>query len=51
MTIVRELPEKAFLKGGLFRKFDVNLPKPALQVFTRRKEPWETSIEGVRELN
>lgn len=51
MTIVRERPDNTFVKGGLFRKFGVDLPKPALQLFVRRRESWEVGIEGVLELN
>jgi hypothetical protein len=51
MTVVRERPDNTFVKGGLFKKFGVNLPKPALQLFVRRREPWEVGMKGVQELN
>jgi hypothetical protein len=38
VTIVTEHPEKAFVKGGLFRKFGVGWPRPVLQLFMRRSE-------------
>ena len=50
MTIVREFPDNAFVKGGLFKKFGVDLPKPWKQLFTRRRETWETRMEGVEEV-
>ncbi|KAG0650019.1 hypothetical protein D0Z07_3896 [Hyphodiscus hymeniophilus] len=51
MTVVRERPSNTFVKGGLFKKFGVNLPEPWAQLFVRRREPWEVGIEGVHELN
>ena len=37
MTIVRELPDNTFVKGGLFKKFGVDLPRPWKQLFMRRE--------------
>jgi len=51
MTIVRELPDNTFVKGGLFKKFGVELPKPWKQLFTRRREFWETGMDGVGEVD
>lgn len=51
MTIVRELPNNAFVKGGLFRKYGVDLPKPVLQLFMRRKEHWEEVLVGVKSID
>lgn len=51
MTIVSEVPERAFVKGGLFRKFGVDLPRPVLQLFMRRREAWEEGIEGIKSLD
>jgi hypothetical protein len=51
MTIVGEHPERTFVKGGLFRKFGVDLPRPMLQLFMRRREVWEEGIEGIRSLD
>jgi hypothetical protein len=51
MTIVSETPEKAFVKGGLFRKFGVDLPRPVLQLSMRRRETWESGIEGIKTLD
>lgn len=51
MTIVSEHSENAFVKGGLFRKFDVDLPKPGVQIFMQRKESWEEPLNGVTSLD
>jgi hypothetical protein len=51
MTIVSENPDKAFVKGGLFRKFGVDLPRPVLQLFMRRREAWERGVEGIKSLD
>lgn len=51
MTVVSEHPEKAFVKGGLFRKFGFDLPRPVLQLFMRRRETWEKGIEGIESLD
>jgi hypothetical protein len=48
MSIISEHPENAYVKGGLFRKFGVDLPRPALHVFMRRREIWETYEEGIK---
>jgi hypothetical protein len=47
MTTIVEKPETAFVKGGLFRKSGVELPKPVAQVFMQRAEKWEVPLEGV----
>ena len=47
MSIVVEHPETAFLKGGLFAKFGVDLPLPGLQLWMRRAEKWEKPLEGI----
>lgn len=51
MSIVSEIPEIAYVKGGLFCKFGVDLPKPALQLFMQRREKWEEPLEGVKSLD
>jgi hypothetical protein len=50
MTVVKERPEIAFLKGGLFVKFGVDLPAPGREQFWRRAEKWEKPHEGVATL-
>jgi hypothetical protein len=50
MTVVKERPEAAFLKGGLFAKFGVGLPAPGKEQFWRRAEKWEKPHEGVATL-
>lgn len=47
MTIVDEHPENAFLKGGLFRKSGVELPRPVAEIFRQRAGDWEVPLEGV----
>jgi len=47
MSIVVEHPEVAFLKGGLFAKFNLDLPPPGLQLWMRRAEKWEKPVEGI----
>jgi hypothetical protein len=47
MTVVKEHPENAFLKGGLFAQFGVGLPPPGKEQFFRRAEIWEKPHEGV----
>lgn len=46
MSVGDENPEQAYLKGGLFVKTGVELPKAVLDVFWRRKEAWEKSLTG-----
>jgi len=50
MTVVKQRPEIAFLKGGLFAKFGVDLPAPGREQFWRRAEKWEKPHEGVTTL-
>ncbi|OBT97945.1 hypothetical protein VE01_03881 [Pseudogymnoascus verrucosus] len=47
MTTVVEKPETAYVKGGLFRKSGVELPKPAAQIYMLRAGEWEVPLEGV----
>jgi hypothetical protein len=47
MSVVTEHPEISFLKGGLFVKSGVDLPRPGRQQFWRRAEKWEVPLEGV----
>ncbi|KFZ09547.1 hypothetical protein V502_08674 [Pseudogymnoascus sp. VKM F-4520 (FW-2644)] len=51
MTITTEQPDNAYVKGGLFRKSGVDLPKPVVQIFMQRKEKWEEPLEGVKALD
>ena len=48
MSVLEIQPGTAFVKGGLFRKFGIDLPKPGLALWWRRHEAWETDIEGVK---
>jgi hypothetical protein len=48
MSIMDLNPTIAFVKGGLFKKFGVDLPKPGLQLWIIRAEPWETLMEGTK---
>lgn len=48
MSIVREAPDKAFVKGGLFCKQGVELPPPRAEVFWKRHEAWETPAKNAR---
>ena len=50
MTIVKQHPETAFLKGGLFAQFGVDLPPPGREQFWRRAEKWEKPHEGITTL-
>jgi hypothetical protein len=50
LTLVKERPETAFLKGGLFAKFGVDLPAPGREQFWRRAEKWEKPHGGVTTL-
>lgn len=47
MSIVKENSGLAFVKGGLFKKFGVEIPKPNFEVFLRNKEPWYETVGGV----
>ncbi|OBT84016.1 hypothetical protein VE02_07089 [Pseudogymnoascus sp. 03VT05] len=47
MTTVTEKPETTYVKGGLFHKCGIELPKPAAQVYMRRAAKWEVPLEGV----
>lgn len=51
MTISTGRPDNAYVKGGLFRKSGVDLPKPVAQIFMQRKEKWEEPLEGVKSLD
>lgn len=51
MTVITEQPDNAFVKGGLFRKSGVPLPKPAVQLFMQRQESWEEPLSGVKALD
>lgn len=44
MSVGEENPEQAYLKGGLFVKTGVELPKAVVDVFWRRREEWEESL-------
>lgn len=46
MSIMDVKPMIAFMKGGLFRKNGVDLPRPGLQLWIRRREPWEVLLHG-----
>jgi hypothetical protein len=48
MLVLKILPDTAFVKGGLFKKFGVDLPKPGLQICYRRREAWEMEIQVVK---
>jgi len=50
MSIVKEDPGTAFVKGGLFKKFGVDIPKPNYEVFVRNKEDWEEVRQGLQVL-
>lgn len=50
MSVVSVRPDTAILKGGLFKKHSVDLPPPAREVFTRRREDWETLVPGVESI-
>lgn len=47
MSIVQENSGLAFVKGGLFKKHGVDLPKPNFEVYVRNKEPWYEITRGV----
>ena len=48
MSIMDAQPLTAFVKGGLFRMHGVDLPSPGLQLWTRRREPWEVLLHGTK---
>jgi hypothetical protein len=48
MSIMDAQPMTAFMKGGLFRKHGVDLPRPGLQLWTRRREPWEVLLDETK---
>ena len=48
MSIVKEFPDTAFVKGGLFAKTGVLLPKPGAAVFWGSREGWEASVDGAK---
>jgi hypothetical protein len=50
MSIMDTQPLTAFMKGGLFKKHDVDLPRPGLQLWIRRREPWEVLLDGTKNL-
>jgi hypothetical protein len=43
---VKENPELAYVKGGLFAKAGVELPAPGYEVWWKRHEPWEEPVKG-----
>jgi hypothetical protein len=49
-TVIRERPQISVLKGGLFAKFEIDLPAPGREQFWRRAEKWEKPHEGVATL-
>jgi hypothetical protein len=51
MSVMELSPTIAFVKGGLFRSFGLDLPKPTLQLWVRRAEPWEVLLEGTRNVD
>jgi hypothetical protein len=46
MSVVKESPEIAYVKGGLFAKTGAPLPKPAAETFWGSREEWEVAVEG-----
>jgi hypothetical protein len=46
MSIVQENSGIAYVKGGLFKKFGVELPEPIYEVYVRNKEDWEQVKQG-----
>jgi len=50
MSIMDINPAIAFIKGGLFRSFGVDLPRPTLQLWVRRAEPWEVLLDGTKNI-
>jgi hypothetical protein len=46
MSIVQEVPETAFVKGGLFAKTGVELPPPGYEVWWKKREKWELPAVG-----
>ncbi|KFY63694.1 hypothetical protein V496_03795 [Pseudogymnoascus sp. VKM F-4515 (FW-2607)] len=51
MTVIAERPESAYVKGGIFRKFGVELPKPVAQIFMNNKLSWEEPLSGAMEID
>lgn len=51
MTVIAERPESAYVKGGIFRKFGVELPKPVAQIFMKNKLNWEEPLSGAMEID
>jgi len=47
MSVVSEAPDLAYVKGGPFSKFGVEIPPAAAHVFWRRAEKWEAKPEGL----
>jgi hypothetical protein len=50
MSIMDISPTTAFMKGGLFKSFGFELPRPGLQLWVRRAEPWEVLLDGTKNL-
>ena len=48
MSVMAIKPDKAFVKGGLFPKFGIAIPFPAIQQWTKRCESWEVLYDGVK---
>jgi hypothetical protein len=48
MSVMDLNPTIAFVKGGLFRSFGVDLPRPGLQLWVRRVESWEVLLDGTK---
>jgi hypothetical protein len=51
MSIMEMNPTIAFVKGGLFRSSGVDLPRPGLQLWVRRAEPWEVLLDGTENID
>lgn len=48
LSIMAKNPEMAFVKGGLFPKLGVAIPPPALELFVKRSESWESAHENAK---
>jgi len=45
-TSTNEMPDTVYLKGGLFAKFGVSIPKATIELYSRHREAWESGVEG-----
>lgn len=48
MSVVKNPQEIAYVKGGIFAKTGVSLPKPAAETFWGSREGWEVTVEGAK---